>query len=308
MDEDMDLSHTDITKLNGAEIAGKFDVLCGGFPCQAFSLAAHGKNIAEKNLWDHMFRVVQESCAPIVFGENVSVEAIDKAAKDLESVGYRVEYIRLGCEDLGADHRRNRFWLLAVRNDENGTNTFAKMSEKLSKLPKLTGKCWTKSPLMTGCAVEVKEADRRKQLLGVGNAQSPFVAATAFRILANRLLRPQSAREITVNKKELSKVFAKRKTWMTREFREGKNPDRQIEGLVHTPTTMANYCYPSMLIQHAGCRNYVKVFCEGRPNTVSRPEPVEAEYLMGFPIGASSPFPLDKRNMEKWNTQIYSKS
>ena len=41
----------DITKINGANFKGKFDVLCGGFPCQAFSHAAHGKNIAEKNLW-----------------------------------------------------------------------------------------------------------------------------------------------------------------------------------------------------------------------------------------------------------------
>ena len=66
MEKGMDIdSHTDITKMNGSDIKGSFDVLCGGFPCQAFSTAAHGKNIAEKNLWDHMFRVVQEAEAPI---------------------------------------------------------------------------------------------------------------------------------------------------------------------------------------------------------------------------------------------------
>ncbi len=39
----------DICNLKGDDFKGKFDVLCGGFPCQAFSTAAHGKNISEKN-------------------------------------------------------------------------------------------------------------------------------------------------------------------------------------------------------------------------------------------------------------------
>ena len=136
MDKSMDIdSHTDITKLNGKEIRGTFDVLCGGFPCQAFSTAAHGMNIAEKNLWDHMFRVVQESEAPIVFGENVVLRAIEKARCDLEGVGYKVERIRLSCEDLGADHRRNRFWLLAIRDDTKGAQAFQSLSSQIARLP-----------------------------------------------------------------------------------------------------------------------------------------------------------------------------
>ena len=50
----------DITELSGNDYKCTFDVLCGGFPCQAFSHAAHGKNIASKNLWGHMYRFVQE--------------------------------------------------------------------------------------------------------------------------------------------------------------------------------------------------------------------------------------------------------
>ena len=81
-----------LTKLSGTPFKEQFDILCGGFPCPAFSHAAHGKNIAEKNLWGEMFRFVQESNAPIVFGENVTLKAIDKAKVDLESLGYRVEF------------------------------------------------------------------------------------------------------------------------------------------------------------------------------------------------------------------------
>ena len=57
--------YNDICKLNGSDFVGSFDILCGGFPCQAFSHAAHGNNIAEKNLWGEMYRFVQESNADV---------------------------------------------------------------------------------------------------------------------------------------------------------------------------------------------------------------------------------------------------
>ena len=271
--------YPDLCALNGEPHRGTFDVLCGGFPCQAFSTAAHGKNIAEKNLWGEMFRFAQESDAPIIFGENVVLRAIEKAKTDLESVGYKVERIRLSCSDLGADHQRNRFWLLAVKD----WKTFARLAAHLATLPKLTGNCWTKSPAEAGERVAVKPDERRQQLLGVGNAQSPFVAATAFRILVNRHLDHIDGRSEIVTDEELSHVFKKCGTWIQRAF--------DNIGLVHTPTTMANYACPSMM-KHQGCRNFTRVF--------GRPEPDNAEYLMGFPLGASSPNPLPKTNIEKW--------
>jgi len=275
------------TDLDGKKHKIAFDVLCGGFPCQAFSTAAHGKNIASKNLWDYMFEFVKASNAPIVFGENVVLRAIEKARADLESVGYKVERIRLGCEDLGADHRRNRFWLLAVRNDENGTKTFKKLAAHITALPKLTGECWTKSPEKSGDAVEVPTCDRRDQLLGIGNAQSPLVAASAFRILLNRHLNHVDGQKEQVPEDELGKVFEAKKTWITKEFRE----KGRISGLVHTPTTMANYACKSMM-KHEGCRNFTEVF--------KRPEPINGEWLMGFPLGASSPHPIAMVNRNRW--------
>lgn len=85
----------DLTNLGGEPFKGTFDVLCGGFPCQVFSHAAHGKNISAKNLWSEMYRFVKESDAPIVFGENVTLKAVSKAKKDLEQIGYKVELCRL---------------------------------------------------------------------------------------------------------------------------------------------------------------------------------------------------------------------
>lgn len=275
------------TDLDGKKHKIQFDVLCGGFPCQAFSTAAHGKNIASKNLWDFMFEFVKASKAPVVFGENVVLRAIEKARADLEGVGYKVEHVRLGCEDLGADHRRNRFWLLAVRDDEAGAATFKRLAKHITSLPKLTGDCWTNSPEKTGDPVDVPPSDRRDQLLGIGNAQSPFVAASAFRILVNRHLNHIEGLKETVSAEELGAVFKKKITWIEKEFRQ----TGAISGLVHTPTTMANYACPSMM-KHEGCRNFTQVF--------NRPEPLNAEWLMGFPLGASSPHPVGKSNIDTW--------
>ena len=268
----------DIKTLNGKDFKNSFDILCGGFPCQAFSTAAHGKNISDKNLWPEMLRFVKESNAPIVFGENVVLRAIEKAKADLESVGYRVERCRLSCSDIGADHQRNRFWLLAVKDDK----TLKRLYNHSLTLPKLTGFCWTEKPLSLS-KNDGEEKTRRMQLLGVGNAQSPLVAATAFRILLNRHFCQEKKQSEIVTEEEISKVFTKEKTWIQKTFNN--------IGLVHTPTTMANYSCPSMM-KHQSCRNFKEIF--------GRPEPDNAEYLMGFPIGASNLNPNPSVNYNKW--------
>jgi len=267
----------DICSLKGEDFKGTFDILCGGFPCQAFSHAAHGKNIASKNLWGEMFRFVKESDAPIVFGENVTLKALMKAKEDLESIGYKVELCGLSCGELGADHRRSRFWLLAVKD----STIFEKVTKHIMSLPKIKGGFWSKSLNAAGRTIET--TNRREQLKAVGNAQSPFVAAVVFRILVNRHLTHKYGSHIAESK-EFEDVFEKKPTWIKQTFGE-------YFGFVHTPTTMANYSAPSMM-KHQGCRNFVKVF--------NKPTPANAEYLMGFPIGASANLSLLKENIELW--------
>lgn len=267
----------DLTKLNGAPHKGSFEILCGGFPCQAFSHAAHGKNIAEKNLWGEMLRFVEESEAPIVFGENVTLKALTKAKADLEQIGYVVELCKLSCGDLGADHRRDRYWLLAVKDQ----NVFQKVAQHLCKLPKLKPKRWTIDPHTIEGITPTE--NRRQQLKGIGNAQSPFVVASVFRILVNRHLHHKFS-GTTANQEEIEAVYEKQPTWIQKTQGKGF-------GLVHTPTTMANYSAPSMM-KHLGCRNFVKVF--------NKPSPSNAEYLMGFPFGASSLTPMSMENIKNW--------
>ena len=272
----------DIKQLNGEKFRGMFDVLCGGFPCQAFSYAAHGKNLEEKNLWSEMLRFVIESQAPIVFGENVTIEAIETAAHDLSKLGYKVERCRLACMDLHADHKRPRFWLLAVKDDK----VFSKLAKHVSSLPKFTAKFWLENPLELKYPVPVPVLAPQKR--GVGNAQAPIAAATAFRVLVNRHLNHISE-SVIPSTDELMMVYEANETWI-----QSQNPGDPI--YIHTPTTMGNYHYKSMM-KHPSCAKYVRVF--------GKPTALHAEYLMGFPIGASSPFALSIDNYEIWKKQLY---
>lgn len=267
----------DVKTIDGRQFKGKFDVLCGGFPCQAFSQAAHGKNIAAKNLWPDMFRFVKASCAPVVFGENVTRAAIEMAERDLLNDGYTVKKCKMSCGELGADHARPRYWLLAVKSKK----VFNRIAAHESGLPKLRANCWIESPreVKYPTTIEVNAP----QFSAVGNAQSPFAAAVAFRVLVNRHLAGADF-SVLVSQKELARVFEAQSTWIKGHYGE--------KCIVHTPTTMCNFHYPSMQ-KHPVCKNYVKVF--GKPN------PVDIEYLMGFPIGASSPNALPRNLIEQWN-------
>ena len=274
----------DIKQLDGSQYIGKFDILCGGFPCQAFSYAAHGNNIEEKNLWPDMLKFVKESNAPIVFGENVTIQAIETAKKDLESIGYSVERCRVACMDLGADHKRPRFWLLAVKD----INIFKKVAEHVISLPKFRPSFWEYNPHEIIYPAEVPVLAPQKR--GVGNAQAPIAAATAFRVLVNRHLNHKFSDE-TVQPEELKDFFEPVTTWI-----KSQNPNDPI--YVHTPTTMGNYHYKSMM-KHPSCAKYVRIF--------GKPTALHAEYLMGFPIGASSPYPLTDKNYNIWKDNLYKK-
>lgn len=174
----------DICTFRGGEWKGTIDLVSGGFPCQAFSSAARGRNIAEKDLWGEMFRIIREVCPTLVFAENVSEKPIKRAKADLESIGYTCQYMRLSAKDVGADHERDRFWLLA-HSDNNG-KLCSTIDAEAFMLPKLCGSIWESYPGQHGVVNGV--AYRVDKNRAIGNGQVPLVAATAFVQLMQKIL------------------------------------------------------------------------------------------------------------------------
>ena len=109
--------HSDITELNGYEYRGSVELVCGGFPCQPFSVA--GKQLGaedDRALWPEMLRVIREVAPRWVIGENVSgiiPMELDKVLSDLEGEGYTCWTLVLPACAVDAHHRRDRVWVLA---------------------------------------------------------------------------------------------------------------------------------------------------------------------------------------------------
>jgi len=112
--------HEDIRNLDGQEFAGTIDVVCGGFPCQPFSVAGarRGKD-DDRHLWPEMLRVIQEVKPRWVIGENVFGflnMALDDVQSDLEREHYEVRKFVLPAVAVDAQHRRDRVFVIAYSN------------------------------------------------------------------------------------------------------------------------------------------------------------------------------------------------
>lgn len=112
--------HSDITELNGHEYRGSVELVCGGFPCQPFSVAGKQRGAEDdRALWPEMLRVVREVAPRWVIGENVSgiiPMELDAVLSDLEGEGYTCWTFVLPACSVDAPHRRDRVWILAHAN------------------------------------------------------------------------------------------------------------------------------------------------------------------------------------------------
>lgn len=171
----------DVTQFDGRPWRGIVDVISGGFPCQAWSNACSGKNRAA-NLWPQMLRVIGEVCPNIVFAENVDEGAIIMVQNDLTKCGYKAYRCKVSASDLGADHIRGRWWLLAHSNNKG--KLFGKINAKMEVLQEFRCSVWDTNPEQPGVSDGV--AARVDRLTAIGNGQVPAVAALAWETLIRR--------------------------------------------------------------------------------------------------------------------------
>jgi DNA (cytosine-5)-methyltransferase 1 len=170
----------DVRTFDGRPWRGIVDIVSGGFPCQAYSTAAAGKNNAD-DLWPEMRRIVADVAPRYVFAENVSNKAIDAAADDLEAMGYQTNALTLSAADMGADHIRERHWLLAYADDKS--KLLRRLNAEMAGSKSFQASVWQtyadESRVVDGLA------NRMDRYEAIGNGQVPIVAATAWRILAS---------------------------------------------------------------------------------------------------------------------------
>ncbi len=115
----------DITKVDEKSIPNH-DILCAGFPCQAFSISGKQRGFEDSRgtLFFDVARIVKEKKPKVVFLENVKNFAVHDDGRTLqvvkavmEDLGYTFNQKVLNAVDYGIPQKRERIYMVCFRKD-----------------------------------------------------------------------------------------------------------------------------------------------------------------------------------------------
>lgn len=115
----------DITKIKEKEIP-PHDVLCGGFPCQAFSTLGMKRGFSDTRgtLFFEVVRIARYHKPKVIFLENVpglvahnKGDTFETITNSLVDLGYKVHWKILEATMFGLPQKRKRVFIVAIRND-----------------------------------------------------------------------------------------------------------------------------------------------------------------------------------------------
>lgn len=117
--------HPDVKKINPDEIED-MDIICGGFPCQAFSNAGKKKTFEDDRglLFDEIMKIAKVKNPKFMFLENVkhilkvgNGEVIEYIKGKLDNFGYVVQIFEISPHQYGIPQQRERVYFVCVRKD-----------------------------------------------------------------------------------------------------------------------------------------------------------------------------------------------
>jgi DNA (cytosine-5)-methyltransferase 1 len=111
----------DITTIDWSQVE-PVDIICGGYPCQPFSLAGvrRGGNDA-RHLWPYVLDAIRHLRPRYALLENVSGHlslGFGRVLGDLAESGYDATWDCIPAAAVGAPHRRDRVFVIAHANGE----------------------------------------------------------------------------------------------------------------------------------------------------------------------------------------------
>ena len=115
----------DITTINELDIP-RHDILCGGFPCQAFSVSGKQKGFDDirGTLFFDIVRIAEQHKPKVLFLENVrnlvrhdNGNTLNVIVKTLEKLKYKVYFKTLNASNYGLPQNRERVYFVCFRDD-----------------------------------------------------------------------------------------------------------------------------------------------------------------------------------------------
>lgn len=127
----------DITKIAACDVP-RATVLCGGFPCQAFSVSGKQMGFADTRgtLFFDVARIADEMRPDVLFLENVANLAAHDGGRTLatiertlDGIGYDARHEVINAADLGHATARERIYIVAFRKDLGVTGDMFRFPE-----------------------------------------------------------------------------------------------------------------------------------------------------------------------------------
>ena len=124
---------TEVTDEQFRELRGKVDVICGGFPCQAFSIAGKqlGFEDARGTLFYEIARATKQIKPRYLFLENVrnllshdKGKTFERMLKILDELGYDAEWQVLNSKNFGVPQNRERVFIVGHLRGERTYRVF----------------------------------------------------------------------------------------------------------------------------------------------------------------------------------------
>ena len=118
--------HPDVRKINPDDIEENLDIICGGFPCQAFSNAGNKKMFSDDRglLFDEIMRIAKVKNPKFMFLENVKhilkvgdKKVIEYIKKKIDDNGYVLQLFEISPHLYGIPQQRERVYFVCVRKD-----------------------------------------------------------------------------------------------------------------------------------------------------------------------------------------------
>lgn len=191
----------DVQTLSAELVGGPIDIVYGGFPCQDISVAGTGRGLdgGRSGLFFQITRLIGNLRPGFVFLENspaIAVRGLDRVLLELTALGYDCRWTIVSAAEMGAVHRRERWWLLAHANgigSGNQRETMGRGDEFLGERDSESLHAGDKrnvagtpegftSPRVGGTGDGL--SNRMDRLRGLGNAVVPLQAREAFKRLA----------------------------------------------------------------------------------------------------------------------------
>ena len=205
----------DVQTFDGRPWRGVAQVISGGFPCQDISIAGKGDGLdgERSGMWRQMARIICEVGPEYVFVENSPMlvsRGLGAVLGDLSSMGFDAKWGIVGAKDVGANHQRDRIWIVAHSNS-NGWTT-------------------RKKPRSLGEAVSEQQERQDNSLHSEGASSLSTTEGDVPNSMLNRLQRVRSIRpterqiglRCRKGRNEEQNIYGANRTWWAVEPELGR--------------------------------------------------------------------------------------